>query len=176
MKKINMNTAIYLPNRQRIAEIEKTAIQRLKSFEPESEPYYACYSGGKDSDVIRILMDLAGVKHELVHNLTTVDAPETVNYIKSLKDVRIDSPLKSMWQLIPEKKMPPTRIVRYCCSILKEQGGKHRIKVTGVRWAESKNRRDNGGLVKIIGRPKTTQKLAEEINANFISTVKGGWC
>ena len=73
-----MSTAIYLPLRQRIAELEKTAICRLKSFEPENEPYYGCYSGGKDSDVIRILFNLADVKHELVHNLTTVDAPETV--------------------------------------------------------------------------------------------------
>lgn len=26
---------------------EKTAIERLKTFEPETEPYYLCYSGGK---------------------------------------------------------------------------------------------------------------------------------
>lgn len=41
---------------------EKRAIQWLRSFEPESEPYYLCYSGGKDSDCIRILASLAGVK------------------------------------------------------------------------------------------------------------------
>ena len=33
---------------------EQRAIQYLKAFEPETEPYYLCYSGGKDSDVIRI--------------------------------------------------------------------------------------------------------------------------
>lgn len=48
---------------------EKRAIEYLKAFEPESEPYHACYSGGKDSDVIRILLALAGVKHELHHTL-----------------------------------------------------------------------------------------------------------
>ena len=53
-------------------EKEKRAIEYLKAFEPESEPYYLCYSGGKDSDVIRILASLAGVKHDIVHNLTTV--------------------------------------------------------------------------------------------------------
>ena len=42
------------------AELEKRAIQRLKTFEPREEPYYLCYSGGKDSDVIRILAELAG--------------------------------------------------------------------------------------------------------------------
>ena len=56
----------------------KVAIERLKAFEPETEPYYLCYSGGKDSDCIRILAELADVNHEIHHNLTTVDAPETM--------------------------------------------------------------------------------------------------
>lgn len=73
-------------------EKEKNAILRLKNFEPENEPYYLCYSGGKDSDVIRILSQLAGVKHEIHHNLTSVDAPETIHYIKSIPDVIIDVP------------------------------------------------------------------------------------
>ena len=34
--------------------------------------------------------------------------------------------------------MPPTRIVRYCCSELKEGGNPNRLIATGVRWAESK--------------------------------------
>ena len=57
-----------------LAEKERIAIERLKAFEPD-EPYYLCYSGGKDSDVIRILAQLANVKHELHHNLTSLDAP-----------------------------------------------------------------------------------------------------
>lgn len=36
------------------------SIKRLKAFEPADEPYYLCYSGGKDSDCVRILADLAG--------------------------------------------------------------------------------------------------------------------
>ena len=35
-------------------EKERRAIQYLKTFEPESAPYYLCYSGGKDSECIRI--------------------------------------------------------------------------------------------------------------------------
>ncbi|WP_407382812.1 hypothetical protein [Ruminococcus sp.] len=94
---------------------EKTAIEALKRFQPrdffseEIEPYYLCYSGGKDSDVILSLAKLAGVKFEAVHNLTTVDAPETVNYIKANPDVKIDKPELSMFQLIPKKRMPSTR-------------------------------------------------------------------
>lgn len=161
---------------------EKKAIEALKMFEPEDEPYYLCYSGGKDSDVIRILAHLAGVKHDITHNLTTVDAPETIQYIKTIPNVIIDkaryadgSP-KTMWNLIPRKGMPPTRIVRYCCQELKEQGGKGRLKVTGVRWAESKNRRDNQGGITIIGKSKTVQKQLTEGNLSFQLTNKGGWC
>ena len=33
-----------------IAKKEKRAIEYLKAFEPKDEPYYLCYSGGKDSD------------------------------------------------------------------------------------------------------------------------------
>lgn len=163
-----------------LKEKEATAIKRLKAFEPETEPYYLCYSGGKDSDCIRILAQLAGVKHEIHHNLTTVDAPETVQYVKSIPDVIIDKAKypdgshKTMWNLILKKGIPPTRLIRYCCSELKEQGGKHRVKITGVRWSESINRAESSDLVKIIGKPKTVQKFADEIGAEYIVTKQGG--
>lgn len=47
-----------------------------------------------------------------------------------------------MWDLIVKKLMPPTRIVRYCCSELKEEGGNGRFVITGVRWAESSKRKN----------------------------------
>ncbi len=147
---------------------EKTAIEALKRFQPralfseEIEPYYLCYSGGKDSDVILTLAKLAGVKFEAVHNLTTVDAPETVNYIKANPDVKIDKPELSMFQLIPKKRMPPTRLVRYCCEELKERGGKRRTKITGVRWEESASRKNNQGKVVIQGGAKRLLKWVEE--------------
>ena len=155
-------------------EKEKQAIQYLKSFEPKDEPYYLCYSGGKDSDVILTLAKLAGVNYEAVHNLTTVDAPETVRYVQSQADVRIDYPKKTMWQLIVEKRMPPTRIVRYCCDRLKERGGKGRVKITGVRWAESVKRKGNKGIVNVIGKEKTMRELAEEYGIDYKTVQQGG--
>ena len=162
-----------------LAEKERIAIERLKTFEPD-EPYYLCYSGGKDSDVIRILAQLANVKHELHHNLTSVDAPETVRYVKSIPNMHIDIPHDkdgnrvSMWSLIVKKGIPPTRLMRYCCSELKEKGGEGKLKITGVRAAESVNRKKNAGLVKIIGKPKTTQKTAEEFGAEYDVNHAGG--
>lgn len=153
-------------------EKEKRAIEYIKAFEPQTEPYYLCYSGGKDSDCIRILSQLAGVKADIVNNHTTVDAPETVYYIRSIPNVIIDYPKESMWQLIVRKKGPPTRLIRYCCQELKEHGGKGRVKMTGVRWAESRSRKENDGFVNIIGKGKTIVKQAEEVG--LYSTNKYG--
>ena len=163
-----------------LKEKECKAIETLQMFEPEDEPYYLCYSGGKDSDCIRILAQLAGVKHDIVHNLTTVDAPETIQYIKSIPNVIIDKARyadgthKTMWNLIPKKKLPPTRLARYCCAELKERGGEGRLKITGVRATESRKRAENGGEIKIIGKEKTTQKYMSENDINFQLTNQGG--
>ena len=140
----------------KVNKVEK-AIERIRSYSEISlqltgKPYYVAYSGGKDSDAIRILCQLADIPHELVHNHTTVDAPETVRYIRSILPLeQIHMPKRSMWDLIVHKKMPPTRIVRYCCTELKEAGGKDRFVVTGVRWEESINRKKGRSSLEIQG-------------------------
>jgi phosphoadenosine phosphosulfate reductase len=149
-------------------------------FEPRTEPYYLAYSGGKDSDVILTLAKLAGIKYEAVHNLTTVDAPETIYHVRKQADVRIDKAHDAegnhitMESLIVKKKMPPTRIVRYCCSELKERGGERRKVITGVRKYESKKRNESSGLVKLIGKPKTTQRSATEAGIEYRVNKQGG--
>ena len=115
------------------------AINRLKTFEPE-EGYYVAFSGGKDSSVILDLVRRSGCKYDAHYNLTTVDPPEVVQFVRTHKDVSTDLPEKTMWQLIVENGMPPTRIARYCCQELKERGGKYRRVITGIRWEESAGR------------------------------------
>lgn len=162
-----------------LKEKERIAMERLKAFEPE-DGYFLAYSGGKDSDCIKILAQLAGIKFEAVHNLTTVDAPETVRYVRSQPDVRIsrsydrDGKPVTMWNLIVRKGTPPLRTSRYCCSELKEPGGTGKIVVTGVRWAESTRRKQSADVVKFIGKPKGTQKIAEELGADYRTTRQGG--
>lgn len=117
----------------------KDALEMLREFEPE-DGYYLAYSGGKDSTVLLDLARRSGVRFDAHYNLTTVDPPELVYFIREQKDVIIESPEKTMWQLIVEKRMPPTRMVRYCCQILKERGGAGRKVLTGVRRAESVKR------------------------------------
>ena len=80
----------------------------------------------------------------------------------------------TMWNLIVRKGTPPLRTSRYCCSELKEPGGTGKIVVTGVRWAESTRRKQSADVVKFIGKPKGTQKIAEELGADYRTTRQGG--
>jgi phosphoadenosine phosphosulfate reductase len=160
-------------------KLEKT-IERVQMFEPD-DGYWLAFSGGKDSQCIYHLAKMAGVKFEAHYNVTSVDPPELVRFIMdNYPDVKRDHPkdkdgkVITMWSLIENETMPPTRMARYCCERLKESSGHGRVTMTGVRWAESVNRKANQGLVTIIGKPKTTRKKLTEIGANFQKTDRGG--
>lgn len=152
------------------------SLERLKLFEPP-EGYYLAFSGGKDSVVCKRLLDMAGVKYDATYRITSVDPPELVRFIKEQHpDVKREWPrypdggIVTMWNLIPRKLMPPTRIQRYCCKCLKESGGDGRMCVTGVRWAESVNRKKNQGVVTMM-----KEKMTEELdNLGFTPTNRGG--
>lgn len=150
-------------------DLEKVAIQRLQTASEMSLRYYdqplvITDSGGKDSSVCKELALRAGIPFEVMHNHTTADAPETVRFVRSeakrFEDLGIKYTINmptykgkrvSMWSLIPQKLMPPTRLVRYCCSVLKETGGAGRFITTGVRWAESASRRNSRGIYEKSG-------------------------
>lgn len=147
-----------------MADLEQTAIMRLREAADTSERFYnapliVTTSGGKDSAVLVALAERAGITFQVMHNHTTVDAPETVRFVrgelKRLEGKGISCKVVypyykgervTMWSLILQKLMPPTRLVRYCCSILKERGGQGRYITTGVRWAESTKRKNNRGI------------------------------
>lgn len=153
------------------------AIETLQAFEPKSgEGYYLAFSGGKDSVVIKALADMAGVKYDAHYRQTSVDPPELWKFIKEYHpDVEWSFPRDkdgkqiTMWNLIPRQGIPPTRTVRYCCKFLKEDGGDGRLTITGVRWAESANRRANQGKVTIYGKGKDLDN-----DPNFGHTMRGG--
>lgn len=106
------------------------AIDRMRTFEPP-EGYYLCFSGGKDSVVLKAIADMAGVRYDAHYNVTSADPPEVIYFMRdNYPEVAFDYPHDkngnriTMWNLIPKKKMPPTRLVRYCCNKLKEGGEK----------------------------------------------------
>ena len=165
-------------------EIDKkvqTAIARLKMFEPE-EGYFVAFSGGKDSQCIYHLCEMAGVKFDAHYNVASVDPPELVRFIRErYTDVSREIPRDkngeavTMWNLIPQKLMPPTRVARYCCEHLKEKAGVGWATVTGVRWAESVSRAEKHGSITIPNAGKRLKADMEEKGVNFTSTSKGGW-
>lgn len=159
----------------------ENAIFRLKAFEPP-EGYYVAFSGGKDSQCVYHLCKMAGVKFDAHYSVTSVDPPELVRFIKDkYPEVKFErrynkegKPI-TMWSLIPEKLMPPTRVVRYCCDVLKENnGGKYRYTLTGVRWAESANRKKNQGVITIPQKGKKYKLMLMEKGVNFTPTIRGG--
>lgn len=73
-----------------------------------------------------------------------------------------------MRKLIVAKQFPPTQTIRYCCEHLKEANGKGRIVVTGVRWAESTNRKKNQGAAVVWTSSKLqSKKVADENGADY---------
>lgn len=163
-------------------DLEQSAFEALRFASAQSlklykQPLVITYSGGKDSDVLLRLAENSGIPFEALHSLTTADAPETVYHVRDTfrrleeKGVKCDIDYHkqpdgtnmTMWKLIPKKLMPPTRIVRYCCAVLKEGGGRGRFIATGVRWAESTKRKNGRGLVEVQTRdPKKKFMMMED--------------
>ena len=152
------------------------AIKRLQTFEPP-EGYYLAFSGGKDSVVCKALCDMAGVKYDAHYNITSVDPPELVQFVKTFPDVKrehqywgkdgkhhkVGDPI-TMWNLIAEDTLPPTQIARYCCEKLKEGSANNRFLITGVRWAESAKRRNRGGVEVSDKKGKKNAELIDPDN------------
>lgn len=165
-----------------MADLEHIAIERLKTASEMSLSHYGLPllltdSGGKDSSVCKELALRAGIPFEVMHNHTTADAPETVRFVrqeaKRFEDLGIKYTINmptykgkrvSMWSLIPQKLIPPTRLVRYCCAVLKETGGAGRFIATGVRWAESTSRKNNRGIYEQLASKKENKIILNNDN------------
>lgn len=165
-------------------DIEHIAFERLKLASEMSLTYYEkplvlTYSGGKDSEVCLTLTLRSGIPFEVVHNHTTADAPQTVRFVrerfKQLESQGISCSIDypnykhnriSLWSLIPQKLIPPTRLQRYCCSVLKESSCRNRLIVTGVRWSESSKRLNSRGIYESIASDSDQSIILNNDNNN----------
>ena len=142
-------------------DIVDIAIARILEFEPP-EGYYLAFSGGKDSIVVKNLAVLAGVKYQAYFNMTTVDPPEILQFIRQYHpDVIWTRPEISMFKLIETAGLP-TRRFRFCCAHLKECHGKGRFLITGLRWAESAKRKKRK-MMEICMKPDMDKKFLHPI-------------
>ena len=122
---------------------------------------------------------MAGVRFEAHYNVTSVDPPELVRFIKKQHpEVSFDIPHDkngkpvSMWTLLKNNSMPPTQVYRYCCRELKESTGSGTVCITGVRWAESVRRKNHQGLVTIHGETRTDAIIMNDDNDEARRTVE----
>lgn len=145
------------------------ALGVIGHFCRESKPYVA-FSGGKDSVVTLQLVRLSGIEYDAHFSFTTVDPPEVLNFIREYyPEVIWERPEKTMWQLIIENGIPPTRKMRYCCRLIKEVCGDGRTVVTGIRSRESSARQKRNirekclkdGMDKLYIHPILDWTLAE---------------
>ena len=151
------------------------AYERFRWAAKEAErlfdmPLVVQYSGGKDSDVILQLAKESGVPFRVTHNLTTADPPDNVYYIRRVFarlreegiDCSINVPRRSLWKIMRETLVIPARIMRVCCSELKERKMPDApYIVTGVRWAESAGRRANSGIAMVHTASDRTARPAK---------------
>jgi phosphoadenosine phosphosulfate reductase len=114
----------------------ETAIARIQEFCPP-EGYWLAFSGGKDSQAIYHLAEMAGVKFDAHYAVTTIDPPPLVRFIrKNYPSVVFEHPEVPFLRKL-ETKGFPLRQRRWCCELYKEHGGDDRVLLLGLRWEES---------------------------------------
>jgi phosphoadenosine phosphosulfate reductase len=118
-------------------------IQKAESLALKYQDYgfHLAFSGGKDSQVIYELCKMAGVKFRPVMQITTIDPPELMKFVrKNYPDVIMERPKINFYKLIIKYQSLPTIMRRFCCKELKEQSGGNTVTIIGIRRAESNKR------------------------------------
>ena len=129
--------------------------ERLALAYDDADGYYLAFSGGKDSQCLYHVAKLAGVRFKAHMNLTSVDPPEVIRFVKrEYPDVELIKPKKSIFQCAIEKQILPTMRVRWCCREYKEGSGAGKVTLIGIRHAES-TRRSKRNEVEISAETKS---------------------
>lgn len=159
-------------------KIEKAieTIQKAESLALKYQDYgfHLAFSGGKDSQVIYELCKMAKVKFRPVMQVTTLDPPELMKFVrKNYSDVILERPEINFYDLIIKYKSLPTMIQRYCCKELKEQSGGGTVTILGIRRAES-NKRAKRNELEVSGRKYSNSLDQFNIdNKNQILCING---
>lgn len=121
-------------------ELLRKAEKLALSYDSENG-FYLAFSGGKDSQCLYHVAKFAGVKFKAHMNLTSVDPPEVIRFVKNnYPEVELIKPGKSIFQHAVDKQILPTMRVRWCCAEYKETAGAGKVTLIGIRKAESSRR------------------------------------
>lgn len=117
-------------------ELQKKVDQAVKLLQVTAgeQEVELSYSGGKDSDVILKLAQMAGIKYRAIYKNTTIDPPLTIKHCIE-NGVEIMKPKETFLHLVQRKGMP-TRRARFCCEVLKEYKIMD-VAIQGIRRSES---------------------------------------
>jgi len=131
-------------------EVLPRSVEAIRTFAPKDGPYYGLFSGGKDSVALREVARMAGMDVIWHYNVTTIDPPELVRFIKQHHPnvLWVRSPHGPFFRRAAEVKGLPTRVARWCCEEYKEARSPRGARLLmGIRAAESPRRAKTWGLV-----------------------------
>ena len=134
------------------------AIGILREFEPP-EGYVLAFSGGKDSQVLLRVAEMAGVRFEAIYKMTTIDPPELVQFMRrEYPQVKWSRPKRTFYKFIESgnRGLPGGRY-RPCCDEFKERPiaeEKGRRILLGIRAEESANRAHRGTIEHCMRYPR----------------------
>lgn len=154
-----------------IRKAERMALR----LDPENG-FYNTFSGGKDSQCLYHLVKMAGVRHKTHMNLTSVDPPEVIRFIKTqYPDVELIKPKMSIYDMAKKKHILPTRTFRWCCAEYKEMSGAGKVTLVGVRKQESARRAKRGEISTSIKGKRNEQTFDQwsEHEEKMVACVGG---
>ena len=138
--------------------LQKSEKMALK-MDPENG-FYMAFSGGKDSQALYHIAQMAGVKFKAHMNLTSVDPPEVIRFVKKhYPDVELIKPKMSIYDMALKKHLLPTRAMRWCCAEFKEMSGGGKVTLIGIRNSESSRRAKRKEVSTEIKRKRTEQSF-----------------
>lgn len=144
---LSLDDAISRIRRPSLREKVLYSVRMLQRAEPMAlrldpdDGFYLAFSGGKDSQCLYHVALLAGVRFRAHMNLTSVDPPEVIRFVKRCyPDVELIKPKMSIYEMAKKKRLLPTMRFRWCCAEFKETSGVGKVTLIGIRREESVRR------------------------------------
>lgn len=144
-------------------------------LDPENG-FYNTFSGGKDSQCLYHLVKMSGVRAKTHMNLTSVDPPEVIRFVKrQYPDVELIKPKMSIYEMAKKKHFLPTRKHRWCCFEFKETSGAGKVTLIGIRKQESIRRAKRKEVSTEIKGKRSEESFDQwsEHEENMVTCVSG---